>query len=233
MAGRSAKRNCIAIRLIHRLQAHFVADPSVYVSGNLLVYYERGNIPKRVSPDVFVVRGVPKRMRDHFLLWEEGLGPQVVIELTSASTRREDQNYKFKLYRDVLKVQEYFVFDPWQEYLTPPLQGYRLDAGSYRPIVAIEGRLPSVELEVSLEADGEDLKILNPVTSEYLLCPLEAAQADLEAARVETEALQAEAANWRAIAEATCRDTQQLLELMNSEQRESAEKEIARLRGLL
>src|SRR4051794_18767400 len=59
--------------LIWTLEDHFAGDSHVYVSGNLLVFYERGDKRKHVSPDVFVVRGVPKLpMRDHYLIWREG-----------------------------------------------------------------------------------------------------------------------------------------------------------------
>src|SRR5206468_3192291 len=112
--------------LIPTLRHFFRADPQVYVGGNLLVFYERGNKRKHVSPDVFFVRGVAKHLRDNYLIWQEGRAPQVVIELTSRSTRKEDVETKFALYRDVLKVKEYFLFDPRAEYLKPPLQGYRL-----------------------------------------------------------------------------------------------------------
>src|SRR3954463_2509752 len=106
--------------LIERLQDWFADDPRVYVTGNLLLYYERGNKRKHVSPDVFVVRGVPKLPpRDYYLLWEEGKSPDVVIEITSKTTRREDEKKKLILYRDVLKVPEYFQFDPTEDYLKP------------------------------------------------------------------------------------------------------------------
>lgn len=118
------------VALIETLKIHFTqADPPVYVSGNLFVYYEPGNRLRHLSPDVFVVRGVPNHNRDYYLIWEEGRGPEVVIELTSRSTKGEDVDDKFWLYRDVLKVPEYFLFDPHQEYLNPPLQGFRLVAG--------------------------------------------------------------------------------------------------------
>ena len=42
-----------------------------------------------------------------------------------------------------LKVREYFLFDPFEEYLKPSLQGYRLLRGPYKPIAAVENRLPS------------------------------------------------------------------------------------------
>ena len=59
----------------------------VYVSGNLLVYYVPGDRLRHLSPDVFVAKGVPKRERLNYLMWEEGKGPDVVIELTSSSMR--------------------------------------------------------------------------------------------------------------------------------------------------
>ena len=109
--------------LIETLEDHFSGDPDIYVSGNLLVFYECGDRRKHVSPDVFVVRGVPKKpLRDHYLICE-GKAPEFVIEVTSKSTRGEDQRKKPILYRDVLKVAEYFLFDPTEDYLKPPFQG--------------------------------------------------------------------------------------------------------------
>src|SRR5208283_3959743 len=125
------------IDLIRGLQARYKDDPDVYVSGNLLLFYVQGDKRRHVSPDVFVVRGVEKRQRLNYLLWVEGKAPNLVIEVTSRSTRREDKQRKFALYQDVLKVGEYFLFDPYDEYLDPPLQGYRLSKGQYvriRPI---------------------------------------------------------------------------------------------------
>ena len=42
------------------LRDYFRQRPDVYVSGNLLIYYEEGNKDASVAPDVFVVIGVPK-----------------------------------------------------------------------------------------------------------------------------------------------------------------------------
>jgi Uma2 family endonuclease len=145
--------------LIQTLDAWYAKDKKVYVSGNLLIFYQQGNKRKHVSPDVFVVKGVVKHPRPNYLLWEEGKGPDVVIELTSSSARREDLKKKFYLYQDVLKVQEYFLFDPRGDYLKPPLRGYRLVRGIYQPIEAVEGRLPSRILNLHLERGGQDLRL--------------------------------------------------------------------------
>ena len=127
------------VDVIDTLGHRFAHDPLVYVSGNLLLYYKEGDRRKHVSPDVLVAFGVPKEPpRDYYLVWKEGKAPDAVIEITSKSTKREDKTTKWKLYRDVLKVPEYFQFDPTEDYLKPPLQGFRLVAGEYRPIQPVE-----------------------------------------------------------------------------------------------
>jgi Uma2 family endonuclease len=195
--------------LIEMLEAFFAARRRVYVSGNLLLYYEQGNRRRHVSPDVFVVRGVEKRLRENYLLWEEGRAPQVVIELTSSGTRREGQRTKRRLYQDTLKVREYFLFDPNADYLNPPLQGYRLRQGVYQPIQPRHGRLPSQELGLYLERDGRTLRLWNPQTGAWLPMPREALddareradQAEARADQAEARADQAEARATRAEAE--------------------------------
>jgi Uma2 family endonuclease len=173
----------LMLALIPTLRHFFRADPRVYVGGNMLMFYQRGNPRRHVSPDVFFVRGVPKRLRDNYLVWRERRAPQVVIELTSRSTRREDTDTKFALYRDVLRVREYFLFDPRAEYLDPALQGYRLRAGQYYPIRPVLGRLPSRWLKLHLEAAGNQLHLWDPATGQRLLTPEEARDQEAEARR--------------------------------------------------
>src|SRR5208283_5431620 len=103
--------------------------------------------------------------RDYYLLWKESKAPEVVIEITSKTTRREDQNTKLALYRDVLRVPEYFQFDPTEDYLKPSLQGHRLVDGRYQPIAVAHGRLPSKILGLHLERDGTALRLYNPATA--------------------------------------------------------------------
>jgi Uma2 family endonuclease len=160
--------------LIDTLTAFFLASPRVYVSGNLLVFYEPGNRRRHIAPDVFVVRGVPKHDRPNYLIWRERKAPEVVIELTSSTTRREDVNHKFALYRDVLRVKEYFLFDPFEDYLDPPMQAYRLRKGEYVSIQPVDGRFPSRILGLHLERAGSDLRLWNPATGQRLLTPEEA-----------------------------------------------------------
>ena len=110
----------------------------MYVSGNLLLYYEEGNPRAVVAPDVFVVLGVANADRASYRLWEERKVPDFVLEITSRTTHREDQGRKREVYRG-LGVREYWQYDPTGDYLEPPLQGLELSAGEYR-------RLPGREL---------------------------------------------------------------------------------------
>jgi Uma2 family endonuclease len=174
--------------LIETLKVHYAARPRVYVSGNLLLFYRPGDRRRHVSPDVFVVKGVAKHDRPNYLLWEEKKGPDVVIELTSSSTRREDLRDKFQLYRDTLQVPEYFLFDPLGDYLDPPMQGYRLREGEYHLIRPYRGRLPSKALGLHLERHGKELRLYDPASARWLPTPLEmAARAQAERGRIEAE----------------------------------------------
>jgi len=177
-----------AYDLIDCLQAHFDHRRDVYVSGNLLIHYERYNRRRHVAPDVFIVFGVPKHRRENYLLWAEGKGPDFVIELTSPSTRKEDQKKKYRLYRDVLRVREYFLFDPKNQYLKPQLQGHRLIDGEYLPIAPIDGRLPSEVSGMHLEAVGTDLRLYDPAAGRWLPTSREV-KAENEQLKRENEAL--------------------------------------------
>ena len=152
----------LMIDLIAMLREYFHDDPHVYISGNLLLYYEEGNPRRVVAPDVFVVKGVSSGRRRIYKLWEEGHPPDVVFEVTSPSTRGEDLRTKHDLYAR-LGVTEYFLFDPLDEYLRPPFQGYRLEQDRYvalRP--AADGSLWSAVLGLELHVRGEHLRLFDP-----------------------------------------------------------------------
>ncbi len=178
--------------LIEILDGFYAADPRVYVSGNLLIFYEPGNRRRHVSPDVFVVKGVAKHPRPNYIIWREGKSLDVAIELTSAKMRRADCQRKFVLYRDVLRVQECFLFDPFGDFLDPPLQGYRLRGGRYHPIKAVAGRFPSRVLGLHLEREGINLRLWNPATNEHLPTAEEELRAKDVALHAKDEALQEE-----------------------------------------
>ncbi|MBI5650416.1 MAG: Uma2 family endonuclease [Chloroflexi bacterium] len=189
--GETDKHRRIMTALIEALIAFFKNIAGVYVSGNLMLYYEEGNPSACVSPDVFVIRGVGKNERRVYKLWEEVNAPDVVIEITSRSTRLEDLGNKRALYAE-LGVAEYFIYDPNQEYLKPPLQGYRLAQNDYAPIAPdAQGKFHSAILNLDLQIVNDNLRLFNPHTQKFLLTPLEAQEA-VEQAETENARLRAE-----------------------------------------
>lgn len=163
----------------------FRDKPDVYVSGDLLLYYVEGDPRKRVAPDVFVVRGVSKGPRRIYKLWEEGRPPEVVFELSSRQTWREDLQAKWRLYEQ-LGVKEYFIFDPEYDYLDEPLVGYRLEGDRYVDLEVIDGRVASEVLGLELVDTGETLRLYDPRIGQFLPTPMEEAALH----RAETEARQ-------------------------------------------
>jgi Uma2 family endonuclease len=172
--------------LIFTLETFFQNQPDLYVSGNLLIYYVEGDPKKRIAPDIFVARGVEKRQRRIYKLWEEGVAPQVVIELTSRQTWREDLQEKWRLYEQ-LGVEEYFIFDPEYDYLEDPLVGYRLKDGKYKVMGARDRRLRSKVLGLELVDTGETLRLFDPVSGKFLPSMEESASAQQRLAELESE----------------------------------------------
>ncbi len=71
LIGETELHRNLLITTIDVLQRWYYDRDDVCVSGNLLMYYVRGDKHQRVSPDVFVAFGVPKKLRDYYLTWEE------------------------------------------------------------------------------------------------------------------------------------------------------------------
>ncbi len=151
------------------LYIYFLNNLTVAVHADMFVYYVKGDPKRNVCPDAFVAMDVPNEPdRRSYKVWKEGKAPDVVFEVTSKKTRKQDLTRKFEIYQDVLRVREYFLFDPFEEYLDPSLQGYRLVAGSYQPIAMIKGRMPSEVLALELQRHVEDLRFYNPLTGKLL-----------------------------------------------------------------
>ncbi|MGE0487871.1 MAG: Uma2 family endonuclease [Vulcanimicrobiota bacterium] len=169
------------IALIQTLSDYFRDDPQVYVTGDLLLFYEEGNKRKHLSPDVMVVQGVEKRRRKHYLLWREGKAPDLVFEITSASTRKEDMGKKRRLYA-TLGVREYVLFDPRQEYLEPRLRLLRWNGEDYVPVV---GKLVLETIGLELAVVNDELRLARPDGT--LLATREESLAEGDAALAEAQ----------------------------------------------
>ncbi|MBW8876251.1 MAG: Uma2 family endonuclease [Acidobacteria bacterium] len=193
----------VMIDCISGLEIRYAGAPDVWVGGNFFFYYEKGNPKARVSPDVMVAKGVARRQRPNFRLWEER-PPSLVVEVTSRKTRRKDEEVKKPLYEQV-GVEEYVLFDPLGEYLRPSLQGFRRSWGGYQPIpLEADGSLLSRTTGLRFKREGQRLRMVDVLTGEPILWPEEekAARQAAEARLLVLEARLAEETAARLAAEA-------------------------------
>lgn len=142
----------------HKLQMDLLVNPlsswlanrEAYVAGNMFVYFSPNQVKNHDfrGPDVFVALDVPKGERKSWVIWEEGKGPDVVIELLSTSTAISDKHQKKEIYQKRLRVPEYFWFDPFNP---NDFAGFSIKDRGYEPIIPdAQGRLISQQLGLAL-----------------------------------------------------------------------------------
>ena len=201
----------------HALFTRYDSRPGVYVGVNMMVYDQPGNPRRFLSPDVFVAFGVADRERDIYKLWEER-APSFVLEMTSKSTRKEDERKMTRYAR--WGVAEYFLYDPRREYVDPPLRAFELSRGVFREkrLVALsngERGIASRTLGLDLWLDGSVLRFYDRATDQNLTTASEerrraqtarleanASKFEADAARAEAATAKSEAAAARSAAEA-------------------------------
>lgn len=183
----------LMIDLRHALKRRYEAVPDAYVGINMFMYWVKGDKTKSKAPDVFVVLGTPKLPpRRVWQTWVEGKAPDVIFEVSSRKTWREDMYEKWQLYAR-LGVREYFLFDPEYDYLPEPLMAWRLaEDGQYFPIPAENGCVLSEVLGVKLCDTGETMRLRDAQTGElYLTADEESALREAAEARAAQEAARA------------------------------------------
>ncbi len=217
--------------LINSLETWLEQREDGFVGGNMFVYFSLAQVRNQdfKGPDFFAVLGVPKGERKSWVVWEEGKGPDVVIELLSESTAAIDKTTKKQLYESQLKVDEYYWFDPFN---ANDWTGFSLRAGRYETIQPDErSRLISERLGLALVRwtgvyQNVEATWLRWETRSGALLPTPQERANLSEQRAAAATKRAEAEAQRAQAEAEAR--------REAEQRAArAEAELARIRAQL
>ena len=234
---------------LEALEAHFSHNPSVYISGDIMMYYVEGSPNKSVSPDVLVSFGIGMKARRTYLVWEEGKVPEFVMEFSSKNTYQNDLTGKMDIYAS-LKIQDYFLYDAEGLYLPSPLMGFELVDGIYVAVPPGEnGGLHSSSLGLDFHLRDEGLGIYDPVANEWVRTRVEAeairadtaeartaqeaTRADTAEARTAQEATRADTAEARAAQEATRADTAEARAAQEVTARQEAEAEAEKLREQL
>jgi len=74
----------------------------------------------------------------------------------------------------LLGIQLYFIYDPLEDYLTPPLQGYRLQGNEYEKLTPDQAGAYSIpELGFKLKVKHNHLRLIDLKTGHPLLTPAE------------------------------------------------------------
>ncbi len=177
------------------LALHFSSRSDVYVSADILIYYEMNNPRRCVAPDVLVAFGVPDHPRDSYFVWRDGKAPDFVLEIASNSTQARDATAKRDIYAG-MGVAEYWRYDPTGRYLNPPLLGEVLNSrGQYERLdVGQTGRGLqgySYILGLDLCVRDDELRLFNPMNQTWLptLAESDAARQAAEARTAELERL--------------------------------------------
>ena len=168
------------------LRNHFHGFADVYIGGNMLLYYEEGNPRKSVSPDVFMVRGLSKKELRTYKTWEQPSTLDFVLEVANPSPYTRDFNEKMQIYAKILRVKEYYIYDPYHE-IEPYFIGFRLVGENYEQIAFVNERLPSAVLGLELGEYESVLRLYDPVKSAWLFTSQErVGGAEVRVAQAET-----------------------------------------------
>jgi Uma2 family endonuclease len=200
--GESGLHGDEIIRVYQTVDDYFAADPRVFVTRDMLLYYQEGNPNAVVVPDVMVTLGIDKLpVRTSYFVWLEEKAPDVVVEIASRSTRTLDHREKRQIYARI-GVAEYVLYDPAPTGGRPPLVLLRLRGDGYQPVAPDgEGLVRSERLQMALRIEGGRLRLYDARTGAMLRSPVErtlAAERRADAAELRAEALDQALATERA-----------------------------------
>jgi Uma2 family endonuclease len=196
-------RHVLQLRLLLDALLYYLRDrDDIFVGANMFVHYqvERAQSAQFKGPDMFVVLGTHRGDRLSWVVWEEGKGPDIIVELLSRTTARNDRGEKKRVYEQELRVPEYFWYDPW----SGEFAGWVLQCGTYQPKApAADGSLGCGGLGLRLIPwrgvyERVDATWLRWIDAEGVLLPTPAESARAEHDRAEEARQQAEAAQQRA-----------------------------------
>ncbi len=136
--------------LLETVQPWLAQRGSGYAGGDMFLYFSPAQVRGQYfcGPDVFVALDVSQHERKSWVVWQEGKGPDLVIELLSESTGNYDKTVKKRIYHNQVHVPEYYWYDPFDP---DDWAGFRSDGVDYRPLPQDSlGRMFSPQLQLFL-----------------------------------------------------------------------------------
>jgi Uma2 family endonuclease len=181
--GESSLHYKLVSYIFNALSLFLANQTNVFIAANMNLYYQKGNAKKYYTPDVFVAFGVESRDRQVYKLWEESVFPQVVFEIASERTWKNDVSDKYDFYQQ-RGAEEYYLLDPERRFLPSPLMAYKRKDGRLRLAIAKKNRVLSETLGLEIVDTGEMIRLFNPKQKEFLRTP-EELQEEIERLRIE------------------------------------------------
>lgn len=153
--------------LLSILKLYFKNRQDVFLSGNMNLYFEKGNSRRWFAPDLLVAFGVPNVERSSYLLFRERVFPQVIFEIASEKTWRNDVDEKLRTYEQY-GAEEYYVLDPEYAYLPAPLMAFRRENDKLSPVQISDNKIFSPRLGLEIVWAENDFRLFNPQTKKFL-----------------------------------------------------------------
>lgn len=187
----------LVAEFLQMLLHFFQGRKDVFLSANMNLYYEEETPTKWLAPDILIAFGVDNHERTSYQVWKEPTMPQVIFEVSSERTWKNDISEKLEVYSD-LGVEEYYNMDPEFAYLPAPMLAYHRLNGRLMSVPIENERIFSPRLGLEIVRTESDFRLFDPATAAFLLTLDESeerrldVEAENESLRIEIEKLKAE-----------------------------------------
>jgi Uma2 family endonuclease len=179
--------------LMKSLEIYWGKEKRYFAGGNMFLHYRPFSKKKFLGPDFFLVLDVEQRERKSWVVWQEKMRyPDLIIELLSDSTRKNDHTKKKELYEQVFKTSEYYLYDPFsQEFI-----GYTLEDEHYELVLPdSDNKIYSPKAHLYLVIHDDWLRWM---TEDGMILPTGEEKADQEKLKADQEKLRADQEKLRA-----------------------------------
>ncbi|MBI4747756.1 MAG: Uma2 family endonuclease [Acidobacteria bacterium] len=140
-------------------QSPVYAPEEICIAADVNLYFNVHNTGQCKRPDWFVAVGVKngRKLRDSYVIWQEGTAPMIIVEFLSESTKDEDLGKsrprklgespsKWEVYEQILRVPYYVLFSRH----TDELKILKLSGTRYEEVLNHQGRFWFEEIELGL-----------------------------------------------------------------------------------
>ncbi len=180
----------LIFNLMQMLKEFLRANKDIFLAANMNLYYEESDSNKWIAPDILISFGIPDYERRTYRLWEEKFFPQIIFEVASDKTWKNDISEKLELYGE-LGAEEYYVLDSENKYLPAPMMAFHRQGERLLTAPANDERIFSPRLGLEIIRAENTFRLFNPQTNEFLLT-LEESEEKRRKTESEIERLKAE-----------------------------------------